>query len=276
MFAASRDLVRHDVARFAAYCDSMESLFALQPQAGDRDRLISGFLNGDATTALQELVPLRTRRDAGIFFTNGALAERVAERLGPILGTGAAVVDPACGAGNLLLASAKYLPRGVDLQHTLAIWSSLLFGHDLHPEFVRAAQLRLALLVQSLHPESSSRLGSRDAYEAFTGVRIGDALAQNALPSNACFAVNPPFGHMLAPSDCRWARGKIQVAAWFLDQILDRAVGGQQVVAVLPDVLRSGSRYRKWRDSIGARCGSNRQVASTNTRTWMCFSCTQL
>jgi hypothetical protein len=61
---------------------------------------------------------------------------------------------------------------------------------------------------------------------------------------------------MQAPEDCQWAAGKIQIAGWFLEKLLRTAPEGQHVVAVLPDVLRSGTRYRKWRDMLSRLCVS--------------------
>ena len=62
-----------------------------------------------------------------------------------------------------------------------------------------------------------------------------------------------PYIH---PTECKWGTGKIQVAAWFLERLLLRTVGGQNVVAILPDVLRSGTRYLKWRTMISSLCSS--------------------
>jgi hypothetical protein len=55
---------------------------------------------------------------------------------------------------------------------------------------------------------------------------------------------------MPAPKDCEWANGKIQIAGWFIERLLQTAPKGQHVVAILPDVLNSGTRYKKWRDLI--------------------------
>jgi hypothetical protein len=57
---------------------------------------------------------------------------------------------------------------------------------------------------------------------------------------------------MTAPGDCTWGHGKIQIAGWFMEKLLHNATTGQHLVAVLPDVLNSGSRYKRWRDVI---CG---------------------
>jgi hypothetical protein len=43
------------------------------------------------------------------------------------------------------------------------------------------------------------------------------------------------------------------MAAIFLDNSLDRMTPGGEILAILPEVLRSGSNYRKWRKHVGER-----------------------
>ena len=53
-----------------------------------------------------------------------------------------------------------------------------------------------------------------------------------------------------APSDCAWASGKVSSAALFVEKGLSLATPGTVMVAILPEVLRSGSRYDRWRNSV--------------------------
>jgi hypothetical protein len=247
------------VACFSVYSDEIEAVVFNSDQNNERDinrDIVPGILNGETTLALQRLVPINVRKEAGIFFTSTMLSDKVADHLAPMLRTGVKLIDPACGAGNLLLACAKYLPYGCNLQDTLKIWSNHILGYDLHYEFIRAAQLRLTLLAASIHPDESSTLAHLQPADIFKGLKVGDVFAHTSIKQNVCMIVNPPFGYMQAPEDCQWAAGKIQIAGWFLEKLLRAAPEGQHVVAILPDVLRSGTRYRKWRDMLSALCVS--------------------
>lgn len=242
------------VSQFSAYCDELQSILAesLKPQRVYPSLdAVTTVLNGQAGSALQRLVPADVRKQAGIFFTGTGLAERVAERLSPLLRSGVEICDPACGAGNLLLACCRHLPRGETVQETLRMWSRLVKGCDLFPEFVVAARLRLTIAAVSIHGKDGVGLGEIDTGELFRGLRVADAFSSLDSASSKVVVVNPPFGYMEAPEGCRWARGKIQIAGWFMERLLRMAAKGQQIAAILPDVLRSGSRYRRWRELVG-------------------------
>ena len=208
------------------------------------------FSNGKTNLALQHFVPLNTRKKAGIFFTGSVLADKVADFIAPLLKKGATVIDPACGAGNLLISCAKHLPVGKSFTETLCNWSNLLYGYDLHYQFVKIARIRLLLLAASLHKEIIP-VGLPLINGEFHGIKIQDTLILKSPTAQAdCVVVNPPFGYMRAPGGCQWAAGKIQVAAIFIEKILSSAPKGQHIVAILPDVLRSGTRYKKWRNLV--------------------------
>lgn len=247
------------VSRFSVYSDEIESML-LSAAKNNKWKIIKniapGILNGDTTYALQRLIPIKVRKQAGIFFTSAKLADKVGDHVAPILPTGAKLIDPACGAGNLLLACAKHLPTGSDLQETLAIWANHIIGYDLHYEFIRATQLRLTLLAAGIYPDEISTLAYLKPANIFKGLKVGDVFKHTTITQKACIVVNPPFGYMNAPEGCQWATGKIQIAGWFLEKLLHTAQKGQHVVAILPDVLRSGTRYRKWREMISSLCNS--------------------
>lgn len=208
------------------------------------------FSNGKTNLALQHFVPLNARKEAGIFFTGSVLADKVADFIAPLLKEGAKVIDPACGAGNLLISCAKHLPVGKSLTETLCNWSNRLYGYDLHYQFIRIARIRLFLLAASLHNEITPT-GLSGINSEFHGIKIQDTLSLKSPTAQAdCVVVNPPFGYMRTPGGCKWAAGKIQIAAIFVEKILSSAPKGQHIVAILPDVLRSGTRYKKWRKMV--------------------------
>ncbi|WP_370305495.1 N-6 DNA methylase [Sinimarinibacterium flocculans] len=213
----------------------------------DRSR-IHGLLNGAAGEAVLATISAATRARDGIFFSGHAIALRAAGLIeAGSLGT-PIVRDPSCGAGDLLLAYARHLPLCATLGMTIAEWSKLLHGIDLHAHFVLAARWRLLLLAMQRHSEKGDRVAGRTLKDDdFPHVIQGNYMRQRSSDMVDVIVSNPPFGHTIVPKGCEWAEGRTQLAGLFLDQILRRARPGQQVVAILPDVLRSGYRYRKWR-----------------------------
>lgn len=81
-----------------------------------------------------------------------------------------------------------------------------------------------------------------DFFEAAERVAIAD-----------CVVMNPPFYDTDAPDNCSWGTGKTQIAARFVEHVLAQAKPHQEIVAVLPDVLRSGTRYGRWRSQVEQR-----------------------
>jgi len=246
----------HTVSYISKFADEIEGVVSKYSKVDSsqsneiNDIHMLDFSNGKTNLALQHFVPLNTRKKAGIFFTGSVLADKVTGFIAPLLKKGARVIDPACGAGNLLLSCAKHLPVGKSLTETLCDWSNLLYGYDLHYQFVRIARIRLFLLAAFLHKEIIP-VGLSVKNSEFRGIKIKDTLSLKRPTAQAdCVVVNPPFGYMLAPGSCQWASGKIQIAALFIEKILSSGPKGQHIVAILPDVLRSGTRYKKWRSIV--------------------------
>jgi hypothetical protein len=146
---------------------------------------------------------------------------------------------------------------GSQIEDTFKIWGERIFGCDLHSEFVRAAQIRLTLLAASLHSINENVKSVFEPQKIFSGIRVCDSLKSKAMIKTAdCVVINPPFGYTLAPTKCQWASGKIQIAGLFFEEILKSTPIGHRVVGILPDVLRSGTRYRKWRTLISGMSDS--------------------
>ncbi|HIH98549.1 MAG TPA: SAM-dependent DNA methyltransferase [Thermoplasmata archaeon] len=251
--------VQEAVTHFSVYSDHIQQLLLNLAQSSPSslpDDLVSAILNGQATSALQQLVPLHVRRKAGLFFTSTPLANKIAKRLAPKLRTGARLLDPACGAGNLLLACAKYLPVGANLAETLRLWSNSIMGYDLYPEFIRATQFRLAFFAASHHFDEGEAIRHIDPAFIFDKLIVEDFFS-HVIPDDVdCIVVNPPFGYIDASADCLWATGKVQYAGQFLEKLFHITHKDQHIIAILPDVLRSGTRYRKWRSLVAGMCSS--------------------
>jgi hypothetical protein len=206
-------------------------------------------LDGKASAVLQQTVPIAVRKDAGIFFTHHNLGNHVANKIAHLLSGGHRITDPTCGAGDLLLACANYLPIGKTLHETLDIWSALISGYDLYEEFIVATKLRLGLLEAFRSKDFRDLEHTLYVRGIFPGLHVADSLTLETIGEGS-IVVNPPFGNLIAPDNCEWAHGKVQKAGVFFETILRTANDGQHIVAILPDVLRSGTRYKYWRQMV--------------------------
>lgn len=213
---------------------------------------IAATLDGQPAERLRQLVKLPARRNAGAFFTGQVVADRALSPCTPTLSDVSIVYDPACGVADLLLACARWLPLQQDLDSTIACWGEQLRGLDIHPEFIRAAKARLVLLAVALGvPTGGKPVPSLD--QIFPHLRVANAFEEMDAASVSHIVLNPPFRKVLAPAGCTWGTGKVSQAALFLDQCLAEASAGTRIVAILPDVLRTGSLYSRWRASVEAR-----------------------
>jgi hypothetical protein len=203
-------------------------------------------LDGAVSRELRQRVSLEDRQRLGAFFTGTPLRARVASALSASRLPVWDVWDPACGAGDLLLGAAEHLPVRADLGETLAIWGQRLFGSDTEPTFVRAARARLVLAAYARGARNSTRR-SHPLEDVLPGLRVEDGLARVSHAKQKFIFLNPPYISVAAPKSCEWGSGQVSAAALFLEQCLRHAETGTQLAAILPDVLRSGSRYSAWR-----------------------------
>lgn len=236
---------------YAPFIADLRRLVAAGPTTPDFVLRADHAVNGEASARLVKLVSAYRLKRTGAFFTSSELSERAAKTVPRRLAAATGwIVDPACGAGNLLLAAAKKLPVAPGLTATLTAWGQQLAGFDLHQDFVRATHLRLAVLAQSrgaildLPPH-------RPLASFFPRIRRSDGLrAMRKLSPITHLIVNPPFASVIAPRRCRWAKGRVTKAAFFFERCLELLPPGAVVSAILPDVLRSGSRYQRWRETM--------------------------
>lgn len=212
------------------------------------DKRAFAALNGQASLELRQVIPLKKRRRFGAFFTGSDLAARLISRCSKF-DEHSIIHDPSLGMGDLLLAAARQLPLGRTLKETLKRWGRQLTGTDIHPEFVEGAKMRLVILAQQRHGLKS--LGVSSIAGFFPGIRVADGLAQHQAFARAThLTLNPPFVLTDAPDGCKWAGGRITAAANFVVTSLERAKPGAELVAILPDVLRSGSFTEQWRKRV--------------------------
>ncbi len=230
---------------YSAYVSLLKRLALESHRVADWNVRVDAALNGQAGVELRRVTPIETRRKFGAFFTGTDLGAKLIA-----CGTGFNVTsifyDPTCGMGDLLVAAARRLPIGKTLPDTLWQWGRQLSGTDLHREFIVGARTRLILLARQRH-KSDERLQNSDA-AFFPNIRVADGLKQRALFTRAThLLLNPPFGQVVARSGCKWAGGRFTEAAEFVVAALERARPGTEMLAILPEVLRSGSFSEQWR-----------------------------
>lgn len=250
------------ISAYETYVHQLE-LLVTDAAAGRWGRVsgdIRAALGDQPASQLRSLVPRQVRREIGSFFTTGSVRHSFEGLLGsPSSIPATAMWDPTCGAGDLLLSGASKLPLGPTPSDTLTIWNRLLRGHDLHAPFVVAARMRLILALLARHHArgDTTMLSSRRWKSAFSKVQVGDGLgALQDLGEGHHFRgqllLNPPYGTVLAEQSCKWSSGRTSLAAIFTATAATALAPGSRLTAVLPDVLRSGSRYAAWRTEIAS------------------------
>ena len=207
-------------------------------------------LNGAATRELRRTASLSDRKATGAFFTNPTLADRAVRALRVRCDDRHVYLDPTCGAGDLLIAIARRLPLQSTVTATLSAWGKHLVGCDISSVFVRAARARLALLAMY-------RMGTREPIDPnilsdlFPSIATTDILTCPATYSLSDRVImNPPFLPVNVPDSCPWSTGLTNSAAFFVESAIRNATRGTRLVAILPDVMRSGSRYHRWRSML--------------------------
>jgi N-6 DNA Methylase len=199
----------------------------------------------DPNDALTAALPSSVRRKAGAFFTSAELADALVTPFAADFKGGVRVVDPTCGAGDLLLAAARQFKHARDPEKRLEEWERKIFGRDLFEAFVLSARLRMYRAAQPA-------LNVPDLQRLFPGIRRGCSLKNTeAYESASHVLLNPPYTLVRAPADCEWRTGRVSSAALFMEVVAKNCEAGTRIGAVLPDVLRSGSGYEKWRTMLG-------------------------
>ncbi len=217
----------------------------------DNKREIENFLNGRPANELRKLISLQDLRKVGAFFTGNELIKfAISEKFSSSINKDFKIADPACGNGDLLLACTPYLPLGQDLPETINLWQNNLLGIDLHSEFIEIAKLRLilkAILLGVNIPDNPlPKLPN-----IFNGLKVGSFFDNlDILHEATHIFINPPYYIMAPPESYELGNGKTNAAAIFLWTCINHVQNGTRIIAILPDVLRSGTRYEKWRNFV--------------------------
>jgi hypothetical protein len=241
-------------SRFSGYLRELRGLNQEAVESGGLPHsaveLARGHLDGRAGRELRSAVPIAELRRIGAFFTGDVLADQLLSRVVEPREY-KEILDPSCGCGDLLLAVARRLPVRADLQTTLEEWGRVLRGVDREPEFVDAARQRLMLLALARGARPTLRRPF-DLAQLLPGLRVGNGLRELELSDADLVVLNPPYGRTSAPEGTPWGKGSITEAAVWLDWATQVMRPGVRLLAILPDVLRSGSRYSRWRKAISS------------------------
>ena len=210
------------------------------------DPKVVAALDGEPSRRLRESVRGPVLRKTGTFFTGARVSAKVLHGLVPSVQDG--TIDPACGAGDLLLAIARNLPVSPTLEETMKEWTLRLGGYDIHRPFVNATKARLCLL--ALHRGARAAGSYVPFSNLLTNIKHGDGMKHTPVSEPRIVVMNPPYTRVSAPESCKWGEGLVSSAALFVDRWLDLVPASGRIVAILPDVLRTGSNYRAWRESV--------------------------
>jgi hypothetical protein len=142
------------------------------------------------------------------------------------------------------------MPIGATVSETLADWGERLHGWDLHEEFIQTARRRIVLSALKRHYEISGKFDeSANLLKHLNNIKQDDAVTREQKPVDAV-VLNPPFTRAPAARDCNWAQGKTSNAAIFFLDALRHVKRAGYIIAILPDSLRSGSNFSKWRATV--------------------------
>lgn len=237
--------------QFEEYVVALEN-FAIAALQGNEAVLagvsLEDLFNGTVGSELRRRVPLIDRQKTGAFFTGSNLRARAIGETSPQIGNNV-VWDPACGAGDLLLSYASRLKHEKDIAKTLLNWSTVLHGNDIEEVFIRATKARLVLLAyhKGSRKTEETNVGIKDT---FSNISNKDFFKSTPYPNPTDIILNPPYIPMIADDTCEWGRGRISAAAMFVDKCLKLSAKNTRIIAILPDVLRTGSRYARWRQMV--------------------------
>jgi hypothetical protein len=230
--------------KFERYLGELEGLLS-RPIRHEAEARLALALDGQPSRVLRSSISIDHLRSGGIFLTGSALSKRLIDQADEALGARSHFLDPTCGAGDLLIACSNKLPVFPSLRQTLTHWNSCLSGMDTVPQLVRAARVRLAL--SAVRRGAVIDITASDLAQLLTNIQLKSAEEPWTAGSGTLVVLNPPYTLTTAPNTCEWAQGRITQAALFVEMVVAASEPGTRIAMILPDVLRTGPRYRAWR-----------------------------
>ncbi len=191
-------------------------------------------------------------RAHGTYFTDDAVSDSLLRGVSDFNGS---VYDPAAGCGDLILRYLEHMPLQGSFDQQIRTVSRRIFACEIDASFVCLMRLRIWLYlflrnyghvkISDIKLPSAACLG-----RIFPGIVVGDGLKSSALRTPDLVLMNPPFQKVCVGDQCAWASGHVSLAAVFLASILKR-FPDSRLLAILPDVIRSGTRYSRLRSLVG-------------------------
>ncbi len=202
---------------------------------------------------LRKYLSIEEMRDAGSFFTGQQLATEVLSNFQTPVNFDSVVLDPTCGAGNLLIECSRFLDVENTLSLTVERWGRVLCGYDIHESFVEAAKLRI--VIEALRRGARRDCSIEHALDCLGNINTKDVLnvTSEDLIGVTHLIANPPFTAWESPKTNYWKRGKVNSAGVVMDHLLRTLPPLCEIHAILPDVLRSGSRYGGFRNFVSSK-----------------------
>lgn len=192
-------------------------------------------------------------KNIGAFFTESLLSTKAVQQFKSAITAESVVLDPSCGVGSLLIEASRQLGVCTLLSDTLKQWNNVLKGFDIQPDFVEVSKLRLVLEALNRGVKKDCSIDEAIAYLDHIELRDALSILEEDVANITHLFMNPPFVSMLSPKRDYWGRGKTNSAAVFFDYYLRILPLHCNVVAILPDVLRSGSRFVHFRHFVNEK-----------------------
>lgn len=233
-------------SRLAKFADSLTKKATKSPRSGPVNTTENVLINGHANDMVYRLLPRKDRQTHGIFFSGAAWANALVKQLD--VEQWSRFFDPSAGTGDLLLEVCKKLPLEDSATKTIKAWERRLAAIDLRASFLRIAWARIQALAMTRHKETIDASRFRPLPPSF---RAGNIFKTPfVLRARDCVVMNPPYQRTLAGPNSFVGTGKRSAAALHVEHILQSATGGVGLIALVPDVLRSGSSYERFRNEL--------------------------
>lgn len=229
-------------------------------RSSDKEQLRNSVDLDDIDTVLRKLLSIDEMREAGSFFTGQALSSEAISSFTKPITMRSIVLDPTCGAGNLLIEASRTLGVEATLSETLKEWGNVLRGFDIHQHFIEAAKIRIVIEALNRGVEKNCEL--EEAFKLLPHIYMKDALTINAeeVKDVTHVVMNPPFTILPSPKENYWKDGHVNAAGIIVDKYLRLLPENCLISAILPDVLRSGSRYYEFRQFVSESMCANVKI----------------